>query len=347
MQIRIEQERRERKYLSPFASLSDASKGRLKPEEQCPIRTAFQHDRDRILHSKTFRRLKHKTQVFLSPSGDHYRTRLTHTLEVSQIARTISRSLLLNEDLAEAISLGHDLGHTPFGHTGEKVLNRLFPGGFHHTAQSLRVVDVLEREGEGLNLTFEVRDGIVKHSKGLGAVVSTAADGGPQTLEGQVVRLSDIIAYVNHDIDDALRAKVIRESDIPIKVVETLGSNCSERINTMVIDTIRHSEISENGIVRMSAEIFDALLELRKFLYRRVYENDVVAEDLRRAERIIKELYLFFISNREKFYSEYAGTIDVADPLERSVVDYIAGMTDRYAVSTFEEIFMPRPWMVQ
>jgi dGTPase len=347
MNIRMEQERRERGYLSPHASFSDASRGRAHPEDPCPVRTAFQHDRDRILHSKSFRRLKHKTQVFLSPAGDHYRTRLTHTLEVSQIGRTIARALRLNEDLAEAISLGHDLGHTPFGHTGERVLGKLYPGGFHHTVQSLRVVEVLERDGQGLNLTAEVRDGIVKHSKGRGTVVSKASDGGPVSLEGQIVRLSDLIAYVNHDLDDAMRARVISGSEIPSRVVNVLGGDCSERINNMVIDTITHSEISAGGVIRMSENTYKALLDLREFLYERVYESPEVAEDLRRAERIIEELYLYFTSHPDKFYGQYAEKGQGDAELDRAVTDYIAGMTDRFAVSTFEEIFMPRPWMVQ
>jgi dGTPase len=345
MLIREEQEARERGHLSPHASFSDSACGRQRSEEPCTVRTAFQHDRDRILHSKSFRRLKHKTQVFLSPTGDHYRTRLTHTLEVSQIARTISRALRLNEDLTEAISLGHDLGHTPFGHTGEKVLSRLFPEGFHHTLQSLRVVEILEGGGSGLNLTMQVRDGIVKHSKGRGKIVATAGEGGPLTLEGQVVRLADLVAYVNHDLDDALRAGVIEERDIPRSIKEALGDGCSERINNMVIDTIAHSVVSQNGVIGMSEDKYGALLQLREFLFMRVYENEMVAEDLRRAERIIEELYAHFTGDADRFYLRYAEKWQEGIPLERAVADYVAGMTDRFAIAMFEDIFMPRPWM--
>jgi dGTPase len=345
-EIRLEQERREHDTLSPHAAFSDRSAGRVRPEDPCPIRTAFQHDRDRIIHSKAFRRLKHKTQVFLSPTGDHYRTRLTHTFEVSQIARTIARALRLNEDLTEAIALGHDLGHTPFGHTGENVLNRLFPEGFHHTVQSLRVVEVIERDGEGLNLTAEVRDGIVKHSKGRGAVVSRASDGGPATLEGQVVRLADLIAYVNHDLDDAMRARVISEADVPPHVIALLGRSHTERIHRMVVDTIENSEVSQDGAIRLGEERYRALLDLREFLWTHVYENEVVHEDLRRAERILEELYRHFMADEARFYAEYGQKSSPKDTLERGVVDYLAGMTDRFAVSMLEAIFMPRPWMV-
>ncbi|MBI5527049.1 MAG: deoxyguanosinetriphosphate triphosphohydrolase [Deltaproteobacteria bacterium] len=345
-EIRLEQERREHDTLSPHAAFSDRSAGRARPEEPCPIRTAFQHDRDRILHSKAFRRLKHKTQVFLSPTGDHYRTRLTHTLEVSQIARTIARALRLNEDLAEAIALGHDLGHTPFGHTGEKVIDGLFSEGFHHTAQSLRVVEVIERDGAGLNLTAEVRDGIVKHSKGRGKVVSRASDGGPSTLEGQVVRLADLIAYVNHDMDDAARARVISERDLLPHIITLLGTSHTERIHRMIVDTIENSDVSENGAIRLGEERYQALLDLREFLWTHVYENEVVHEDLRRAERIIEELYRHFMADEARFHAEYGQNASPSDTLERSVVDYLAGMTDRFAVSMFETIFMPRPWMV-
>ena len=346
MNVREEHEKREHQFLSPFAAFSDASKGRERPEEPCPVRNAFQHDRDRILHSKSFRRLKHKTQVFLAPTGDHYRTRLTHTLEVSQIARTIARALRLNEDLTEAIALGHDLGHTPFGHTGEKVIDRLYSGGFHHTVQSLRVVEHIEKDGRGLNLTAEVRDGILKHSKGRGRVVSRAGEGGPLTLEGQVVRLSDLIAYVNHDLDDAVRAKVLAEGDVPALITVVLGRTNTERIHRMVVDVIENSEVSAEGAIRLGGAMHQAALDLREFLYQRVYENDVVHEDLRRAERILEELYAHFMADEGRFYAEHGQKARPEDTHERAVVDYLAGMTDRFAVGMFEKLFMPRPWTV-
>ncbi|MFA6033968.1 MAG: deoxyguanosinetriphosphate triphosphohydrolase [Myxococcota bacterium] len=341
--IRKEMELRERATLSPWAAFSDTAL-RETPEEPCRIRTAYQHDRDRIIHSKAFRRLKHKTQVFFAPSGDHYRTRLTHTLEVSQIARTIARALLLNEDLTEAIALGHDLGHTPFGHSGERVLSKVVAGGFHHTRQSLRVVEVLEHDGAGLNLTSEVRDGILKHSKGRGRVVSRASEGGPLSLEGQVVRLSDLIAYVNHDLDDAIRANVISEDEIPRGIVDVLGSGSSERINRMVIDTINGSEVGAQGVIRMEDRMYSALLELRDYLYRYVYENSAVAEDLNRAEKVLEALYHYMIADEQRFYEKYGTRARPDDTLERSVTDYLAGMTDRYALNVYMEVFLPRPW---
>ena len=344
--VREEHEQREHQFLSPHAAFADRSRGRARPEEPCPVRTAFQHDRDRILHCKSFRRLKHKTQVFLSPEGDHYRTRLTHCLEVSQIARTIARALTLNEDLTEAIALGHDLGHTPFGHTGEKVIDRLFSGGFHHTVQSLRVVDQIEKDGAGLNLTAEVRDGILKHSKGRGRVVSRAEEGGPITLEGQVVRLSDLIAYVNHALDDAVRAKVLSEADVPAPVVAALGRTHTERIHRMIVDTIENSEVAEGGAIKLGDRAHQAALDLREFLYERVYENDVVHKELNRAERILEELYAHFMRNEEVFYREYGQKASPGDTHERAVVDYLAGMTDRYAVSVFKDLFIPQPWAV-
>ncbi|MEZ0535630.1 deoxyguanosinetriphosphate triphosphohydrolase [Caldicellulosiruptoraceae bacterium PP1] len=328
--IREYVEELERKNLSCFATLSSNSKGRLKQEEKCQIRTEFQRDRDRIIHSKSFRRLKHKTQVFISPEGDHYRTRLTHTLEVSQIARTITRALRLNEDLAEAISLGHDLGHTPFGHAGEDILNEICSFGFKHFEQSLRVVDFLE-DDEGLNLTFEVRDGILNHT----------GNAKPSTLEGQVVKLADRIAYINHDIDDAIRAGILKESDLPKDCLEVLGYSKRKRINTMIMDIIKNS--IEKPEITMSKEVSDAMLSLRTFLFNNVYIGSEAKKDENKAKHIISELFNVFIKKPELLPNDIQKNIEVYG-LERSVVDYIAGMTDRYAIRKFYEIFLPSPW---
>lgn len=338
LNIRQQIEEAEKKNLSPRACLSAESRGRLRPEQPHPIRTAFQRDRDRIIHSKSFRRLKHKTQVFLSPFGDHYRTRLTHTLEVSQIARTIARALRLNEDLTEAIALGHDLGHTPFGHSGEETLDELLPGGFRHSEQSLRVVDKLEYEGKGLNLTFEVRDGILKHSKGRGEIFDDDPEEMPATLEGQIVRVSDVIAYVNHDLDDALRARLIKEEEIPAKITDILGKHHSTRIDRLVLDVVESS--LKNGLERiaMSPKIYQALLDLRDFLYEKVYFNPAAREDLNKTRKVIKELYEYLLKNPGEMVKEYPK----GDPLERRVGDFIAGMTDNYALSMYEKIFLPR-----
>ena len=343
--IREALEEQERLILSPFATLSAMSKGRQVFEEECPLRPAFQHDRDRIIHSKSFRRLKHKTQVFLAPTGDHYRTRLTHTLEVSQIARTIAKALHLNEDLTEAIALGHDLGHTPFGHAGEETLNEVVPGGFNHSDQSLRVVDLLERDGKGLNLTFEVRDGISKHSKGRGPILPEESTEMAGTLEGQVVRIADIIAYINHDIDDALRGNVIDLKDIPSHCLQLLGETHSKRINTMVNDVILETLRTGGGKLSMTEEILSAMVDLRDFLWDQVYENEAVHSDFHKAVKILKELYDYFIGHVDHFLSLIERP-SLYDSLERCVCDFLAGMTDRYAFGLYEKLFLPLPWMI-
>jgi dGTPase len=340
--IREELEEIERKVLSPFAALSSESKGRMKPEEPCPIRTCFQRDRDRIIHSKSFRRMKHKTQVFLSPTGDHYRTRLTHVIEVAQIARTISKSLRLNEDLTEAIALGHDLGHTPFGHAGEAVLDEIFPGGFKHVIHSLRVVDVLERDGQGLNLTYEVRDGISKHSKGMGPVDNPKYR--PETMEGQSVRVSDLVAYANHDVDDAIRAGLITNDDLPKECVEVLGRTNSERINKMVTDIIFETKKLGEKKVIISREVEEAMVELRRYLFDTVYMNDEVRKNFLKAKKLMKELYEYFCANPEEFWKIYGKNARDGETIERSVCDFIAGMTDSYAISVYEKIFLPKKW---
>ena len=325
--------------LSPYAAKSKSSRGRQRYEEPCSVRTAFQRDRDRIIHSKAFRRLKHKTQVFIAPLGDHYVTRLTHTLEVSQIARTISRALNLNEDLTEAIALGHDLGHTPFGHVGEEVLDELYPKGFRHNEQSLRVVDVLENNGHGLNLTWEVRDGILNHSK-------TRVDiwgkgwGKVNTFEGEVVKISDTIAYINHDIDDAIRAGMITEGDLPISAIVKLGNSRSLRINTMVCDIIANSlGVREKGKekpeIAMNPQVLEATNTLRQFLFDKVYNIRSAQEESERARRVVRALYKYFKEHVDKLPTEYSFYSDEA---ERRVVDYIAGMTDQYAQRMAEEL---------
>lgn len=342
MEIRKELEEIEERILSPWAAKARKSRGRLKPEPECPLRTCFQRDRDRIIHSKAFRRLKHKTQVFLAPTGDHYRTRLTHTLEVAQIARTIARALRLNEDLTEAIALGHDLGHTPFGHAGEEVLNELVPGGFRHYEQSLRVVDLLEKEGRGLNLTFEVRDGILKHSKGLGPILTPDEDG-PATLEGEVVRLADIIAYVNHDLDDALRAGLIREKDIPENCLRILGRRHAERINTMVSDVIRETLAAEDRTLHLSAPVLKALEDLRSFLFEKVYRSPAVRREFEKARRILTDLFEYYLQ-QETVWEKEMSCYEEGTPKERIVCDFIAGMTDRYALYLYEKLFIPKPF---
>ena len=334
-------ESREESNLAPRAALSSRTRGREKKEEECPIRTAFQRDRDRILHSKAFRRLKHKTQVFLSPEGDHYRTRLTHTLEVTQIARTISRALRLNEDLTEAIGLGHDLGHPPFGHAGEAILSEIVPGGFRHYEQSLRVVEKLEANGEGLNLTWEVRDGIVKHSKGAGAVFSKQDRGRPATLEGQVVRVSDIIAYVNHDLDDAVRSGLIQPKDIPKDIIEILGNSHSKRINTLVSNVIHSSLKQDLQMVTMEADVLKAMLDLRQFLYQTVYELSIPQKELLKAKKIISDVYVHVLDHPEEFLSKFRTK---GDSIEQMTTDFVAGMTDRYAIRLYEKLFLPKVW---
>ncbi len=343
--IREELEEREKQLLSPFAMLSSKTKGRLTFEEECPLRPAFQHDRDRIIHSKSFRRLKHKTQVFLTPMGDHYRTRLTHTLEVSQIARTIAKVLRLNEDLTEAISLGHDLGHTPFGHAGEDTLNQIVPGGFNHADQSLRVVDLLEREGKGLNLTVEVRDGILKHSKGKGEILCEDPEAMASTLEGQVVRIADIIAYINHDIDDAIRGGIMSPNDIPGHCLKCLGDTHSKRINTMVNDIVQETLRSGGGRLSISKEVLSGICDLREFLWERVYENEAVHSDFFKAVKILRELYLHLVDHLDYFLT-LTKMESFGDSLERSVCDFLAGMTDRYAFNLYEKLFLPLPWVV-
>ena len=343
--VREELEDWEQRSLSPFAALSSRSKGRPSFEEECPLRPAFQHDRDRIIHSKSFRRLKHKTQVFLTPTGDHYRTRLTHTLEVSQIARTISKALRLNEDLTEAIALGHDLGHTPFGHAGENTLNEIVPGGFNHADQSLRVIDLLEKDGKGLNLTFEVRDGILKHSKGRGEILCEDPAAMAYTLEGKVVRIADIIAYINHDIDDAIRGEVISSSDIPEDCLKHLGETHSKRINTMVNDIIQETLASGEGRLSISKETLSAVLNLRAFLWEHVYENRAVHADFFKATKILKELYQYLVDHPD-YFLELIKMESLYDSLERCVCDFVAGMTDRYAFSLYEKLFLPLPWVV-
>ena len=343
MDIRESLEQIEIQSLSPRACFSSMSQGRKLPAELCTIRTVFQHDRDRILHSKAFRRLKDKTQVFLSPEGDHYRTRLTHTLEVSQVARTISRALHLNEDLTEAISLGHDLGHTPFGHVGERVLNELLPGGFHHVLQSLRVVDVLEKDGKGLNLTYEVRDGILKHSKGKGGLLTPDKQSCAQTLEGQVVRLADIIAYVSHDLDDAIRGNVISSTEIPKDISTVVGLRHSCRIDRMVRDLIGETMAVDCRQICLSVEMDEAIRALRSWLFEHVYLTESVQIEFNKASHLLKELFLLFCNN-ENIFLKCGGQRLVGDSLEVSVADFIAGMTDRFALSLYRDHFLPQPW---
>ncbi|MFH1703235.1 MAG: deoxyguanosinetriphosphate triphosphohydrolase [Nitrospirota bacterium] len=344
MTIREQTEEIERKTFHPRACLSSQSKGRIKPEKEGVIRTCFQRDRDRIIHSKTFRRLKHKTQVFLAPKGDHYRTRLTHVLEVSQIARTIARALRLNEDLTEAIALGHDLGHTPFGHAGESVLREIYPGGFDHYEQSLRVVDFLENNGKGLNLTHEVRNGIVKHSKGRGAILPETKAERANTLEGQIVRAADIIAYVNHDLDDAMRAEVVKKSDIPQKILKVLGDTHSKRIDTMVKDLIYCSLKTDLEKLKMSEDILPVIYMLREFLYDQVYEGKKLINEFKKAKRVLQDLYAYYLEHTEEIFADIPKEKKI--DRHRLVCDFIAGMTDRFALMTYERLFFPQQWEV-
>ena len=329
MSIRENLERMEEISLSPFATLSVNSRGRDREEPQCDIRPVFQRDRDRILHCKSFRRLKHKTQVFLSPKGDHYRTRLTHTLEVSQNARTIAKALRLNEDLVEAIALGHDLGHTPFGHAGERILNELCEEGYRHNEQSVRIVEKLEKDGKGLNLTWEVRDGILNHQTSMM----------PHTLEGKIVRLSDKIAYINHDIDDAIRAKVMSEEDIPLEIRKVLGMTTKERLNTLIHNIIMNS-MGKNDIV-MSEE-----QDLRKFMFQKVYTNPAAKGEEAKAERLLCELYAHYMGHIEILPEQYQRMHSEGEKKERVVCDYISGMTDQYAVAKYREFFLPKAWEI-
>ncbi len=329
--IRLLSEENEKRILSQRACLASQSRGRLVPEEECSIRTCFQRDRDRIIHSQSFRRLKHKTQVFLAPSGDHYRTRLTHTLEVSQIARTIARALQLNEDLTEAIALGHDLGHTPFGHAGERALDKLCEGGFKHYEQSVRVVDKLEKYGQGLNLTDEVRNGILCHTKGEEAY----------TLEGQIIRIADKIAYINHDIDDAIRADVMAEEDIPLSLRMDLGMSKSQRINNMVIDVINTSKNNEH--IRMSDDCYSSFMDLHDFMFTAVYTNPVCKGEESKAVDMLIKIYNYYIKHIEELPPEFI-KIAESDGEDRAVCDYIAGMSDTYALKVFNNLFVPMFW---
>lgn len=333
--IRQKLEQREHEILSPYAAFSDRSQGRDVWEPPCDIRPVYQRDRDRVIHSKAFRRLKDKTQVFLAPEGDHYRTRLTHTLEVAQIARTIAKALRLNEDLTEAISLGHDLGHTPFGHAGERALNRICPGGFQHHLQSIRVVEYLEKHGRGLNLTKEVRDGIRNHQ--------TA--GKPSTLEGKIVRLCDKIAYINHDIDDAIRGQIIHEEDIPKEYTDILGHSLDERLNTMIHDIVSNSD-NKNDII-MSPDIEAAMKQLRKYMFSNVYLNKKAKGQEEQAERLLEQLYEYYLEHLEQLPEEFYSRMEqLNEPPYQVVCDYIAGMTDRYAVTKFKELMIPSAWSV-
>ncbi len=344
MNIRKRIEENEKQLLHPSARLSSASKGRVVKENESSIRTVYQRDRDRIVHSKSFRRLKHKTQVFLAPRGDHYRTRITHVLEVSQIARTAARALRLNEDLTEAIALGHDLGHTPFGHAGEALLREIHPGGFDHYKQSLRVVDFLEKNGKGLNLTYEVRNGIIKHSKGKGEIIPSDPKEKAETLEGQLVRISDIIAYVNHDLDDALRAGVIGKSDIPKDITSLFGDTHAKRIDKMVTDLIFNTVDAELNEIRISTEVLDGIYRLRDFLYESVYYSEKIKKEFGKAKKILKALYDYYIDNPDEALSFVPGENN--SDRHRIVCDFIAGMTDQFALMSYEKIFIPQQWTV-
>ncbi len=345
--IRERLEAEERRALSPHATFSSATKGRQRPEPDDDMRTAFQRDRDRVLHCRSFRRLAGKTQVFLAPEGDHYRTRITHTLEVAQIARTIARCLALNEELAEVIALGHDLGHTPFGHAGEYALAHLVPGGFHHARQSLRVVEQLEKEGAGLNLTLEVRDGILKHSKGKGPILSDAPSLTAMTLEGQVVRAADIIAYANHDLDDAERAGLVTDGDVPLEIRKVIGETHSERIRALVLGVVNATKLDEKRAIKMDGEVLGALAALREFLYQRVYDDERVHGEFEKAQRILGELWEHYRKHGDEFAARWWPRGTRADEgLDRAVCDFISGMTDRYALRAFQELRMPRRWDV-
>ena len=340
--LRLQLEAREREILAPQAAKSADSRGRLRPEEEDDVRPAFQRDRDRIIHCKAFRRLKHKTQVFFRPTGDHYRTRLTHTLEVAQIARTVAKVLRLHEELTEAIALGHDLGHTPFGHAGERVIDRLMPGGFNHYEQSLRIVNLLENDGRGLNLTWEVRDGIAKHSKGKsGAPVGVAPELRPATIEGQIMRVADLIGYVNHDIDDAMRAGLLRAEDLPAEPIAVLGTSSSARIATLVKDVVTETMAGGLTEIRMSDRVLDAILALRSFLFEAVYENTIATAEFRKAADILNGLWGKVQERPDEFLDR--PTIE-SEGLDAATRDFIAGMTDRYAVRLFEQLYIPAPW---
>ena len=343
--LREQLEEREREILAPQAAKSAASRGRLRAETEDDVRPAFQRDRDRIIHSKAFRRLKHKTQVFFAPTGDHYRTRLTHTLEVSQIARTIAKVLRLHEELTEAIALGHDLGHTPFGHAGERVIDRLMPGGFNHYVQSLRIVDLLENEGRGLNLTWEVRDGIAKHSKGKsGLPVGMDLQDRASTIEGQIMRVADLIAYVNHDIDDSIRAGLFTPEDLPPDAVAVLGATSSARIGTLVNDVVTDTLAGGLCDIRMSDRVLSAVLRLRSFLFDTVYENTIATAEFRKASDVLSGLWEKVRERPDEFLDRH--TIET-EGLDAAARDFLAGMTDRYAIRLFEQLFIPKPWATQ
>lgn len=332
MTIREQLELWEKEYLSPYATLSMNSKGRQREEDQCDIRPVFQRDRDRILHSKSFRRLKDKTQVFLTPEGDHYRTRLTHTLEVSQNARTIAKALRMNEDLVEAIALGHDLGHTPFGHAGERALNRVCPYGFEHSEQSVRTVEKLEKSGQGLNLTEEVRDGIRNHQ----------TSGMPSTLEGKIVRFSDKIAYIHHDMDDAIRGGILTEADVPKEIGDVIGYTTGERLDHFIHDIVTTS-FGTNDI-RMSPAVDEAMKKLRKFMFERVYQNPEAKSEEGKAEMLMETLYHHYLKNIDVLPAEMLRMIDEGEPRERIVCDYVGAMTDRFAIGIYEELYIPKSW---
>ncbi len=349
LNMREQFEKREYGFISRFGCLSSASKGRKIPEKPCPIRTAFQLDRDRIVFSNAFRRLKHKTQVFLNPMGDEYRTRLTHTLEVAQIARTIARAMFLNEDLAEAIALGHDLGHTPFGHGGETVLKEIHSRHFSHRLQSLRVVEHIENNGKGLNLSHEVLDGILKHSKGYGKIIPDDPRELACTMEGRVVRIADIMAYLNHDLDDAVRSGVIRSSDIPGSCSKILGENHKDRATTMIKDLVFSSKTDGDELVLgMSDNVYSAMTTLRRFLYQNVYRSPQVHNEFVKAKKILSELYAYFLDNADSLEKELkkmemAGCTSNGQPRKQLVCDLVASMTDRYALALYKKIFFPEP----
>jgi len=332
MIVREQLEKMERENLSPYATWSEKSKGRLKDEPQCDIRPVFQRDRDRIIHSKSFRRLKDKTQVFLTPEGDHYRTRLTHTLEVSQNARTIAKALRLNEELVEAIALGHDLGHTPFGHAGERALNEVCPGGFKHNIQSVRTIDILERDGQGLNLTLETRDGIKNHQ----------TSSMPSTLEGKIVRLSDKIAYIHHDMDDAIRGSILTEDDVPKEIGEVIGYTTKERLDNLIHDIVNTS-FEKNDII-MSPDVALAMKKMREFMFERVYQNPIAKAEEHKAESLVKTLFEYYTTHKDKMPSEFLELIEKGEPLERVACDFIGAMTDHFAIAKYEEIYIPKSW---
>lgn len=332
MSIRERLEQREKEYLSPYASLSMCSKGRERWEKQCDIRPVYQRDRDRILHCKSFRRLKDKTQVFLTPEGDHYRTRLTHTLEVSQNARTIAKALRLNEDLVEAIALGHDLGHTPFGHAGERALGEVCPLGFRHNEQSVRTVEKLEKEGMGLNLTYEVRDGILNHQ-----TVST-----PNTLEGKIVRLSDKIAYIHHDMDDAIRGGILKDEDVPKEIGDVIGYTCGERLDHFIHDIVTTS--ADKDEITMSPAVGEAMQKLRAFMFEHVYQNKDAKSEEGKAEALVITLYEHYYKNIDKLPKDLLRLLGQGEKQERIVCDYIASMTDRFAIAQYQELYIPKSW---